>query len=153
MVEPLLRVLFVCTANSARSQIAEAILRHLSHGRIDVHSAGSLAAGEIHPLAQIAVRNVLRSEMSGQRPKTWDTFLDQHFDFVITVCDRAAESCPVFPGEPERIHWSCPDPALATGTVAERQRAFDDVARQLVGRMRIWLALPRLRSAIEAAVD
>ena len=139
MTEPSLHVLFLCTGNSARSQMAEAILRALSHGTIVVESAGSAPRPDIHPMAHAAVRALLGIEMTGQRPKSLDQFLSRQFDYVITVCDDVAETCPVFPGAAERIHWSYADPAAATGTDADRQQAFDSVARQLSVRIRSWL--------------
>jgi ArsR family transcriptional regulator, arsenate/arsenite/antimonite-responsive transcriptional repressor / arsenate reductase (thioredoxin) len=150
MSEPRLSVLFLCTGNSARSQMAEAILRHLSHGAIEVESAGTEPKSMIHPMARLAVRTQFGLEMTGQYPKALDPVMNRHFDYIVTVCDRAAESCPVPPGDSERIHWSFEDPAAATGTDEERQRAFDLVARQLMGRMRVWLSLPALRNRIGA---
>ncbi len=150
MAEPRLSVLFLCTGNSARSQMAEAILRHLSHGAIDVVSAGTLPKPDIHPMARRAVGNLLGLEMTEQHPKSLDQFLHRDFDYVITVCDRAAETCPIFPGDPQRIHWSFEDPAAVVGTDEQQQRAFDAVARQLLGRMRVWLSLPALRNPIDA---
>jgi protein-tyrosine-phosphatase len=137
-----LRVLFICTGNSARSQMAEAILRHLSKGKIDVISAGSHPRPEIHPLAREAVRRLLRLEMRGQHTKGFEPYIGQTFDYVISVCDRAAESCPVFPGDPTRIRWSFEDPAEAQGTEDERRRAFESTAMDLMQRIRIWMALP-----------
>jgi arsenate reductase len=134
-----LRVLFLCTGNSARSQMAEAILRHVGKGAIEVESAGTFPQPDIHPLARRAVRKLLDLDMDGQYPKTLDRFLGQHLDYVVTVCDRAAESCPVFPGDPERIHWSFEDPAAVAGTDEERQRAFDATATQLLSAIRLWL--------------
>ena len=146
-----LRVLVLCTGNSARSQIAEAILRHAGKGALDVESAGTRPQPDIHPMARRAVKKLLSLEMDGQFPKTLDRFLGQHFDYVITVCDHAAESCPIFPGAPGRIHWSCEDPAAVTGTDEEKQQAFDATATQLLSRIRAWLLSPspgsRLRSA------
>ena len=136
-----LRVLVLCTGNSARSQMAEAILRHVSKGALDVESAGTRPQPDIHPMAWRAARNLLDLEMEGQHPKTLDRFLGQHFDYVITVCDHAAQSCPVFPGAPERIHWSFEDPAAVVGTDEEKQRAFDATAAQLLSRIRAWLSL------------
>lgn len=130
--------------------MAEAILRYLSHGAIDVASAGTLPQPDIHPLARRALSNLLGLEMTGQHPKSVDQFVHRDFDYVITVCDRAAETCPVFPGDPERIHWSFEDPAAVVGTDEQKQRAFDNVARQLLARMRVWLSLPALRDRIEA---
>ena len=138
---PPLRVLFLCTGNSARSQMAEAILRQMSHGQIDVASAGSAPEAQVHPMALQALAT-LGISMADQYPKSLQQFLGDRFDYVITVCDRSAERCPNLPGDPERIHWSFDDPVAATGTVEERQRAFDNIATQLVNRVRIWMALP-----------
>ena len=149
MSEPPLSVLFLCTGNSARSQMAETILRQLSHGTIDVVSAGTEPQAAIHPMARQAVRRLLNIEMTGQYPKSFDAVATRHFDYVITVCDRAAESCPVFPGDTERIHWGYEDPAAVTGTDEQKQRAFDAVAQQLLARMRVWLSLPVLRDRLE----
>jgi arsenate reductase len=148
MSQPL-RVLFLCTGNSARSQMAEAILRHVGKGAIEVESAGTLPQPGIHPMARRAAKKLLNLDMQGQYPKTLDRFLGQDFDYVITVCDRAAETCPVFPGDPERVHWSFEDPAAVIGTDDERQRAFDTTATQLLARIRLWLSLPALRSHLE----
>jgi ArsR family transcriptional regulator, arsenate/arsenite/antimonite-responsive transcriptional repressor / arsenate reductase (thioredoxin) len=151
MTEPSLSVLFLCTGNSARSQMAEALLRHLSHGRIDVQSAGTAPQPEIHPMARRAVRTLFNLDMAGQYPKTLDRFLHRDFDYVITVCDRAAETCPVFPGDPERIHWSFEDPAAATGSDSDKQHAFDATATQLVSRLRLWLSLPVISNRVQSS--
>ena len=143
-----LSVLFLCTGNSARSQLAEVILRHTSTGRVQVASAGSVPQAEIHPMARIAARELLNVEMEGQYPKLLDEFLGQRFDYVITVCDRAAESCPIFSGAPERLHWNVEDPAAVQGGDEERQRAFDNVARALLGRVRLWMALPAVSARL-----
>jgi arsenate reductase len=143
-----LSVLVLCTGNSARSQLAEVILRDASQGRIHVASAGSAPQPEIHPMARIAARKLLNVEMEGQYPKLLDEFLGQRFDYVITVCDRAAESCPVFPGDPKRLHWSFEDPAAVQGGDEEQQRAFDNVARALLGRVRLWMALPAVSAKL-----
>lgn len=142
MPEPA-RVLFLCTGNSARSQMAEAILRHLASGAMEVRSAGSDPRPEIHPLAREAVRRLFGLEMTGQHPKSMNDLLSQKFDFVITVCDRAAEACPNFAGAPEVLRWSLPDPAEAAGTEEERRRAFENSARDLTQRIRLWLATHR----------
>jgi protein-tyrosine-phosphatase len=149
MTQQPLHVMFLCTGNSARSQLAEVILRHLSQGRINVASAGSAPQADIHPLARIAARKLLRVEMEGQQPKLLDPFLGQSFDYIITVCDRAAEICPTFPGDPQRIHWSFPDPAAVQGSEEERQRAFDNVARELLNRIRLWMALPAIQETFK----
>jgi arsenate reductase len=128
--------------------MAEAILRHMGNGAIDVESAGTLPQPEIHPMARRAIKKLFDLDMQGQYPKTLDRFLGQRFDYVITVCDRAAESCPVFPGDPERIHWSFEDPAAVTGDEDQRQRAFDATATQLLARVRLWTARPALRDRL-----
>ena len=150
MTEPRLRVLFLCTGNSARSQLAEALLRQLSRGRIDAYSAGSAPQLAVHPTATSVLEEKYGIPTDDLRPKNMSVFLGQRFDFVITVCDRAAESCPVFPGDPQRIHWSFEDPAAVQDPVAQR-RAFEHVADGLVGRMRIWMSLPDIRRRMEAA--
>ena len=134
-------VLFLCTGNSARSQMAEALLRQLSEGRIEVHSAGTRPQPEIHPMARVTMKSRFGLDMASQFPKPLDRYLGQPFDHVITVCDNAAESCPVFPGTPSRIHWSLPDPAAAAGTPAEQQRAFDRTADEIARRLKGWLQL------------
>ena len=146
-----LRVLFLCTGNSARSQMAEAILRHLSRGAVDVRSAGSDPRPQINPLAREAVKKVFGLDMAGQRPKSMNDFLSERFDYVITVCDRAAEVCPTFPGAPEMIRWSLPDPAEARGSEEERLRTFENSAKDLMQRIRLWLSLPRVAAQIPAA--
>jgi protein-tyrosine-phosphatase len=137
-----LRVLFICTGNSARSQMAESMLRHISNGRIDVFSAGSDPRSEIHPMALRVMREEFKLDMHGQYPKPISDYLGQHFDFIIAVCNKAAESCPVFPGDPARINWFYDDPAAVTGTPEHQHQAFKAVARQMMVRMRTWLELP-----------
>lgn len=119
------RVLFVCTHNSARSQMAEAFLRELAGDRFDVASAGTEARG-VHPLAIQAMAEE-GIDISLQKSKTVDRFLDQRFDLVITVCDDAAESCPVFPNAAERRHWSFPDPSAVLGDADQRFATFASV--------------------------
>jgi len=144
-----LRVLFLCTGNSARSQMAETILRHLSGGRVEVRSAGSDPRPEINPLAREAVRRLLGREMTDQHPKAVNDLRSEPFDYVITVCDRAAEACPIFPGAPRVVRWSLPDPAEATGS-EETRRAFESTAKELMGRIRLWLSLPAIAGRLEA---
>jgi ArsR family transcriptional regulator, arsenate/arsenite/antimonite-responsive transcriptional repressor / arsenate reductase (thioredoxin) len=148
--EPL-RVLFLCTGNSARSQIGEALLRHMSRGQIEVVSAGSRPRPEIHPMAREAVKRVFGLDMEGHYPKPLDEFLGQRFDYIITVCDRAAESCPAFPEDPERIRWSFEDPAAVEGDEEKKQRAFEQTARDMAGRIRIWMSLPKVASRLTTA--
>src|SRR6185503_11810163 len=125
--------------------MAEAILRHESRGAIDVESAGTAPQPDVHPMARRAVKTLLNLEMDGQHPKRLDQFLGRRFDYVITVCDRAAETCPVFPGDPERLHWSYEDPAQAPGDEAAQQRTFDQTAKALLNRIRLWTCLPAIR--------
>lgn len=128
------RVLFLCTHNSARSQMAEAILRHLAGDRMEASSAGTVAT-RIHPLAA-AVMTEDGLAFHGQRSKHVDELAGQQFDYVITVCDNARESCPVFPGAPEHIHWSIPDPSAVEGDEAVRLSAFRTAAEELTTRIR-----------------
>jgi protein-tyrosine-phosphatase/DNA-binding transcriptional ArsR family regulator len=133
------RVLFLCTHNSARSQMAEAILRARSQGQIDVFSAGAEPT-EVHPLAIRAMAE-LNIDIRDHCSKSLEEYVGQDFDYIITVCDRARESCPVFPGDPVRIHWSFPDPGEAEGTESERFRAFRETAVQLNTRIGYLLLL------------
>jgi len=129
------RVLFLCTHNAARSQMAEGIMRALSRGAVDVESEGT-EPSHVHPLAVDAVRRLLNADISHHRSKHLNEFVGQRFDYVITVCDRAREACPVFPGDPERIHWSFDDPAAVRGSEDDRDRAFRQVATELTTRIR-----------------
>ena len=137
---PPLRVLFLCTENSARSQMAEALLRHVSHGTIEAFSAGSAPAQQIHPLARRLMEHQ-GLDMSQARPKHFDEFRGQHFDAIVTVCDRVREVCPVFPDDPERIHWSFPDPALEIGSEETQYRVFEQTSLQLTARIRLLITL------------
>jgi len=134
------RVLILCTGNSARSQMAEGLLRELAGDRMDVWSAGSRPS-TVNPLAIAAMRE-RGIDISSHRSKHLDQFRTQPFDTVITVCDNAAESCPVFPGPARRIHWSFPDPAAAEGSEAERLAVFREVRDGIEARLREWLAAP-----------
>ena len=135
-----LRLLVLCTGNSARSQLAEALFRAEGGAVVEVESAGSDPKPEIHPMARRVARETLGLTLDGQFPKAVDRFTRERFDVVITVCDGAAERCPVFPGAPVRIHWSLPDPAAASGSEEEVHRAFEEVARDLRERIRAFLA-------------
>ena len=125
------RVLILCTGNSARSQMAEGLLRSSGGNRFEVFSAGT-KPGSVRPEA-IAVMAELGIDISTHRSKHVREFEGQHFDYVITVCDNANESCPVFSGETERIHWSFPDPAAVEGSEVERLAAFRRVRDALAG--------------------
>ncbi|HZB82322.1 MAG TPA: arsenate reductase ArsC [Rubrobacteraceae bacterium] len=119
------RVLFLCTHNSARSQMAEGLLRHFAGDRFEVYSAGTVATA-VRPQA-IEVMGEIGIDISGQESKTLKGYLGQPFDYVITVCDTAKEACPVFPGAKRRLHWSFEDPAVAVGSEEERLKVFRSV--------------------------
>jgi len=136
-----IRVIFVCTGNSARSQMAEALLRRDGGDRFDVVSAGVSPRG-VHPMTITALDRI-GIDISAARSKPVGEFLGQRFDYVITVCDRARATCPVFPGGSETLHWGIDDPAEATGTEGERQAAFDRALRELSGRIHTFLPLVR----------
>jgi arsenate reductase len=124
-----IRVLFVCTGNSARSQMAEAILRRLGGADFDVSSAGTHPGG-VNPLTVRALGEI-GIDWSGARSKSVNEFLDQSFDYVITVCDQAREVCPVFPGAGESVHWGFDDPAASVGTDEERMLVFRRVLGEI----------------------
>jgi arsenate reductase len=128
------RVLILCTGNSARSQMAEGLLRELAGDKFDVESAGTIASF-VRPQA-IAAMHEIGIDISGHRSKSLDEFRDQKFDYVITVCYNAAENCPVFPGRAERIHWSFDDPANASGTDEEKLSVFRRVRDEIKARLR-----------------
>ncbi len=132
-----LRVLILCTGNSARSQMAEGLLRHLGGTRYEVFSAGTKPAG-VNPLAIEAMREV-GIDISTQRSKSVAEFAGQEFAAVITVCDNAAEECPIFPGAPQRAHWSLPDPAAVSGTKEEKLGAFRKVREELERRIQAFV--------------
>jgi arsenate reductase len=143
-----LNVLFLCTGNSARSIMAEVILNRAGQGKFKAFSAGSQPKGQVHPYALDLLRR-LNYDVTGLRSKSWKEFSQPDapkLDFVFTVCDNAAaETCPVWPGQPMTAHWGVPDPAAATGTEAEIRLAFADALRMLSNRINIFTALP-LRS-------
>jgi arsenate reductase len=145
MSDPRFNVLFLCTGNSARSIMAEAILNRDAAGRFRAYSAGSFPKGEVNAQA-IRLLDSLGYQTSGFRSKSWDEFSGPgapEMHFVFTVCDDAAEeSCPVWPGHPITAHWGVPDPAAATGTAAEIALAFHDAYRMLERRISCFTALP-----------
>ena len=138
-------VLFLCTGNSARSIVAEALLTHLGEGQFNAYSAGSFPKGVVHPLA-LDLLERLRLPTTGLRSKSWKEFARPGapvVDFVFTVCDQAAgEVCPVWPGNPITAHWGVPDPAAVEGSEDERKRAFRHAFHQLDARIRLFIALP-----------
>ncbi|MCC6982050.1 MAG: arsenate reductase ArsC [Bauldia sp.] len=145
MSEPRYNVLFLCTKNSARSIIGEAILNKVGEGRFQAFSAGSNPRGEVDPRVK-ALLERLGYDVSGARSKSWDEFAQPgapELDFVFTVCDDAAgEECPIWPGQPMTAHWGIPDPAKAEGTDAEIALTYDDAYRMLMQRISIFTSLP-----------
>lgn len=135
------RLLILCTGNSARSQIAEALLSRKGRGRFEVASAGSRPAARVNPLA-IEVLAEAGIDWSGKVPRGIEDVGSQQWDFVITVCDRAREACPIFPGTPILAHWGMPDPAEVEGDHAVRLRAFQDTLTVLARRIDLFLSLP-----------
>ena len=135
------RVLFLCTGNSARSQIAEAVMNLKGRGRFVAESAGSSPAARVHPYA-IEVLRDCGIDWTGHAPRGLDGLDRERWDFVITVCDRAREACPVFPGQPVLAHWEMPDPAAVEGDDAARRAAFVDALTLLSRRVDLLLALP-----------
>jgi protein-tyrosine-phosphatase len=136
-----LRVLVLCTGNSARSQIAEAIIQREGEGYIEVASAGSRPATRVHPLA-VEVLADAGIDWLGREPKGLDAVIGQPWDVVITVCDRARDACPLFPGGPVTAHWGLPDPAERDGSPAERRQAFEETYRALTWRIERLLEPP-----------
>jgi arsenate reductase (thioredoxin) len=138
IMEKPIRVLILCTGNSARSQMAEGLLRHYGGSRVDVFSAGTKPS-RVRPEAK-NVMNELGIDISSHRSKSVDEFTGQEFDYVITVCDNARESCPVFPGRTERIHWGFEDPAAMEGDETTRlaifRRVRDEIHEKLAGFIR-----------------
>jgi arsenate reductase len=138
-------VLFLCTGNSARSILAEAILHGIGAGNFRAYSAGSHPKGAVHPQALALLAN-LGHDVRAPRSKSWDEFAMPNaprLDFVFTVCDNAAnEVCPVWPGQPMTAHWGLPDPALASGKPAEVAAAFADTYRMLHSRISVFTSLP-----------
>ena len=138
-------VLFLCTGNSARSIMAEALLNDLGKGRFRAHSAGSHPSGRVNPVSLELLRSG-RHPVEGLRSKSWDEFGTPdapRMDFVITVCDRAAgEVCPVWPGQPVSAHWGFEDPAAFVGPDEEKRRRFLDVYQQIATRIRLFINLP-----------
>lgn len=145
MADKVYNVLFLCTGNSARSILAEAIMNRVGQGRFKAYSAGSQPKGEVHPYTLDLLRQ-MNFDTGFARSKDWDEFTlpgAPELDFVFTVCDNAAnESCPVWPGQPMTAHWGVPDPAAAKGTEAERRLAFSEAYRMLSARISIFTSLP-----------
>ena len=137
-----MKVLFLCTGNSARSILAEHLLRRLDPQRFETWSAGSQPRGEVHPLALEVLAEEYRVDASSARSKSWRELTDIEFDLVVTVCDDARESCPLWPGRTAVAHWGMRDPAAVEGDEAERRAAFAAAARALADRLERLAALP-----------
>jgi arsenate reductase len=136
------KILFLCTGNSARSIFGEYFMNRIGRNRFEAYSAGSQPAGTVNPFALRVLRDMYNIDASQARSKSWDEFKDLSFDFVVTVCDGARESCPIFPGQPIVAHWGIPDPASAAGNDEEKLRRFKDAALQIHRRIDLFCALP-----------
>ena len=145
MSDRVFNVLFLCTHNSARSVIAEAVMNELGKGRFQAYSAGSMPSGRVNPYA-IDMLSKLGYDVSGVRSKSWDEFAGPDapkMDFVFTVCDDAAnETCPYWPGQPMTAHWGVPDPAAVEGSDETKRLAFARAYKQLYNRIQVFTALP-----------
>jgi len=141
MIPSPFKILVLCTGNSARSVIAEYLLRAVGHGRFEVHSAGAKPTGRVNPLAVWVLNEHFGIDAGDARSKSWDEFKDVKFDCVITVCDHAREACPVWPGRPVIAHWDSPDPAGVEGEEAVKRQFFLKVANQIARRADLMGAL------------
>jgi arsenate reductase (thioredoxin) len=135
------KILFLCTGNSARSIMAEYIMKVLGKGRFESFSAGSHPAGNVNPLT-IDFLKTIKIDSEGAQSKSWDEFKGQTFDFIITVCDSARESCPVWPGQPILGHWGSQDPAHVEGDNERKRAVFRKVGMEIYRRIELFLSLP-----------
>lgn len=159
MSEKIYNTLFLCTGNSARSILAEALLNNFGRDRFRAYSAGSHPGAQVNPLT-LEILQSTRLEVDGLRSKSWDEFARQgapQMDFVITLCDSAAgEQCPLWPGQPITAHWGFEDPSAFEGTDQEKRELFDKIFRQIANRIRIFTSLPLTtldRVAIKRELD
>ena len=136
------RLLFLCTGNSARSILAEFLLRKIASEKFEAVSAGSNPKPAPHPLALETLGEHYGIDTTGARSKSWSEFEGEEFDFVITLCDNAKETCPIWPGQPVIAHWPSPDPAEQEGTAEEQRKFFWLVARQIQRRLELFTSLP-----------
>jgi arsenate reductase (thioredoxin) len=136
------KLLFLCTGNSARSIMGEYLMRELAGDRFETFSAGSNPTGRVHPVAIEVLRDYFGIDASAARSKSWDEFRDQRFDFIITVCDHARETCPFWPGQPILAHWGTDDPAAYAGTPKGQLAAFRKAATELHRRIDLLRNLP-----------
>lgn len=140
--KPKYKLLFLCTGNSARSILAEFILNKIAPRKFEVVSAGSNPKSAPHPLALAVLRDSYKLDVSSARSKSWNEFEGVEFDFVITLCDNARETCPVWPGQPIIAHWPSPDPAEFEGSDEAKAKAFWQVAQQIQRRLELLASLP-----------
>jgi arsenate reductase len=136
------KILFLCTGNSARSILAEYFLRRLDPVHFEAFSAGAHPRGRVNPYILGLLKDGYHIDASGARSKSWDEFRDVKFDFVITVCDNARESCPVWPGQPIVAHWGSQDPDAVDGTEEQKRKAIKEVAVEIYRRLGLFTALP-----------
>lgn len=136
------RLLFLCTGNSARSILAEFLVRKIASEKFEAVSAGSSPKPAPHPLALDTLRGHYGIDTTGARSKSWSEFEGGEFDFVITLCDNAKETCPIWPGQPVIAHWPSPDPAGQEGSTEEQRKFFWLVAQQIQRRLELFAALP-----------
>jgi arsenate reductase len=136
------KILFLCTGNSARSILAEYLIRRTARDKFESYSAGSFPTGKVNPYALRVLKELYHIDASDARSKSWEEYQSIEFDFVITVCDNARESCPYWPGQPIVAHWGVPDPAVATGTDEEVFREFKKAALVLQRRIELFCSLP-----------
>jgi arsenate reductase len=150
--KPPLKVLILCTGNSARSILGEYLLRKIGRGRFETFSAGSHPTGRVNPLAVRVLKEKYGLDASAARSKSADEFRGVKLDLVITVCDHAQEACPIWPGVPVLAHWGSPDPAGVEGTEEQKYWAFVQVASQIARRAELLCALPEAKLLEAAAV-
>ncbi|MEM9398883.1 MAG: arsenate reductase ArsC [Verrucomicrobiota bacterium] len=136
------KMLFLCTGNSARSVMAEYLANRVGEGKIQAYSAGADPKGEVHPMTLKILKDFHKIDASDARSKSWDEFKGIDLDFVITVCDNAKESCPIWPGQPIVAHWGSPDPAAAEGDEEQVFQIFKDISLQIRRRIELFACLP-----------
>ncbi|MDD5262034.1 MAG: arsenate reductase ArsC [Methylacidiphilales bacterium] len=138
------KILFLCTGNTARSILAEYLMKRIGRDRFESYSAGASPKGHVHPMSLRVLKEIYKIDTTGARSKSWDEFKEAGivFDFVITVCDNARESCPIWPGQPIVAHWGSPDPAAFEGSEKEQYELFRKVALQIQRRIELFTSLP-----------
>jgi protein-tyrosine-phosphatase len=136
------KILFLCTGNSARSILGEYLIRRIGRGRFESYSAGAKPSGQINPIVLRILKENYHIDASEAHSKSWTEYKHVHFDFVITVCDNAKESCPIWPGQPIIAHWGSPDPAAFHGTEEEKYKMTLQVAMQIQRRLDLLTSLP-----------